>query len=142
MADIIKHMTPDRAFEDAYPQVSSSLANRTAHPVPFEQKAIFPFSCFAFFLHPAAVSHQEDPHLLPRLLHPFLHGERPPVQNAHAKAIALWRAEIISDKWSLSCNSFPNSFVSQERFLPFLDMFQKDSVRVEVCRSIMEVFIK
>lgn len=34
------------------------------------------------------------------------------------------------------------SLVSQERFLPFLDMFQKDSVRVEVCRSIMEVFIK
>lgn len=30
----------------------------------------------------------------------------------------------------------------QERFLPFLDMFQKDSVRVEVCKSIMEVFIK
>lgn len=27
LADIIKHMTPDRAFEDAYPQVSSSLAN-------------------------------------------------------------------------------------------------------------------
>ncbi len=35
-----------------------------------------------------------------------------------------------------------NVSVSQERFLPFLDMFQKDSVRVEVCRSIMEVFIK
>lgn len=32
--------------------------------------------------------------------------------------------------------------VLQERFLPFLDMFQKDSVRVEVCRAIMEVFIK
>uniref|UniRef100_A0A669D9H7 VPS35 endosomal protein-sorting factor-like n=1 Tax=Oreochromis niloticus TaxID=8128 RepID=A0A669D9H7_ORENI len=32
--------------------------------------------------------------------------------------------------------------VLQERFLPFLDMFQKDSVRVEVCKSIMEVFIK
>ena len=29
LADIIKHMTPDRAFEDAYRQVSSSLANRT-----------------------------------------------------------------------------------------------------------------
>ncbi|MEQ2186198.1 VPS35 endosomal protein-sorting factor-like, partial [Goodea atripinnis] len=29
----------------------------------------------------------------------------------------------------------------RERFLPFLDMFQKDSVRVEVCKSIMEVFI-
>lgn len=37
---------------------------------------------------------------------------------------------------------FSNVAVSQERFLPFLDMFQKDSVRVEVCRSIMEVFIK
>lgn len=27
LADIIKHMTPDRAFEDAYPQVSSSFAH-------------------------------------------------------------------------------------------------------------------
>uniref|UniRef100_A0A4W4H174 VPS35 endosomal protein-sorting factor-like n=1 Tax=Electrophorus electricus TaxID=8005 RepID=A0A4W4H174_ELEEL len=31
--------------------------------------------------------------------------------------------------------------VHSEKFLPFLDMFQKDSVRVEVCKSIMEVFI-
>lgn len=30
LADIIKHMTPDRAFEDAYPQVSSSFAH-TVH---------------------------------------------------------------------------------------------------------------
>lgn len=30
----------------------------------------------------------------------------------------------------------------QEKFLPFLDMFQKDSVRVDVCKSIMDVFIK
>lgn len=29
LADVIKHMTPDRAFEDAYPQVGSSLAERT-----------------------------------------------------------------------------------------------------------------
>lgn len=27
LADIIKHMTPDRAFEDAYPQVTSSFAH-------------------------------------------------------------------------------------------------------------------
>lgn len=27
LADIIKHMTPDRAFEDAYPQVSSTFAH-------------------------------------------------------------------------------------------------------------------
>uniref|UniRef100_A0A8C3Y6S3 VPS35 endosomal protein-sorting factor-like n=1 Tax=Catharus ustulatus TaxID=91951 RepID=A0A8C3Y6S3_CATUS len=30
----------------------------------------------------------------------------------------------------------------QEKFLPFLDMFQKESVRVEVCKCIMESFIK
>nr|XP_023864427.1 UPF0505 protein C16orf62 homolog isoform X1 [Salvelinus alpinus] len=30
---------------------------------------------------------------------------------------------------------------SMERFLPFVDMFQKDSVRVKVCLSIMDVFI-
>uniref|UniRef100_A0A669R2H5 VPS35 endosomal protein-sorting factor-like n=1 Tax=Phasianus colchicus TaxID=9054 RepID=A0A669R2H5_PHACC len=29
----------------------------------------------------------------------------------------------------------------QEKFLPFLDMFQKESVRVEVCKCIMESFI-
>lgn len=27
LADIIKHMTPDRAFEDAYPQVTSTFAH-------------------------------------------------------------------------------------------------------------------
>ena len=31
LADIIKHMTPDRAFEDAYPQVTSSSAHTYVH---------------------------------------------------------------------------------------------------------------
>ncbi|XP_026101262.1 UPF0505 protein C16orf62 homolog isoform X1 [Carassius auratus] len=70
LADIIKHMTPDRAFEDAYPQLQSVI------------KKILP--------------HFQDFSVL----------------------------------------------FSMEKFLPFLDMFQKDSVRVEVCKSIMEVFIK
>ncbi|XP_028990789.1 VPS35 endosomal protein-sorting factor-like isoform X2 [Betta splendens] len=70
LTDIIKHMTPDRAFEDAYPQLQSVI-----------RKVLL-------YLHDFSV------------------------------------------------------LFSMERFLPFLDMFQKDSVRVEVCRSIMEVFIK
>ncbi|KAJ4925902.1 hypothetical protein JOQ06_008088, partial [Pogonophryne albipinna] len=70
LADAIKHMTPDRAFEDAYPQLQSVI-----------RKILTYFQDFSVLF-------------------------------------------------------------SMERFLPFLDMFQKDSVRVEVCRSIMEVFIK
>ncbi|XP_048869187.1 VPS35 endosomal protein-sorting factor-like isoform X2 [Brienomyrus brachyistius] len=70
LSDIIKHMTPDRAFEDAYPQLRSVINKILSH------------------------------------FHDF------------------------------------SVLFSMERFLPFLDMFQKDSVRVEVCRSIMEVFIK
>nr|XP_046233365.1 VPS35 endosomal protein-sorting factor-like isoform X2 [Scatophagus argus] len=70
LADVIKHMTPDRAFEDAYPQLQSVIS-----------KILIYFHNFSVLF-------------------------------------------------------------SMERFLPFLDMFQKDSVRVEVCRSIMEVFIK
>ncbi|KAL2101771.1 hypothetical protein ACEWY4_003532 [Coilia grayii] len=70
LSDIIKHMTPDRAFEDAYPQLQSVI-----------RKILTYFHDFSILF-------------------------------------------------------------SMERFLPFLDMFQKDSVRVEVCRSIMEVFIK
>uniref|UniRef100_A0A7N6AFY4 VPS35 endosomal protein-sorting factor-like n=1 Tax=Anabas testudineus TaxID=64144 RepID=A0A7N6AFY4_ANATE len=70
LADIIKHMTPDRAFEDAYPQLQSVIRKILTY------------------------------------VHDF------------------------------------SVLFSMERFLPFLDMFQKDSVRVEVCRSIMEVFIK
>uniref|UniRef100_A0A665UVW2 VPS35 endosomal protein-sorting factor-like n=1 Tax=Echeneis naucrates TaxID=173247 RepID=A0A665UVW2_ECHNA len=70
LADIIKHMTPDRAFEDAYPQLQSVI-----------RKILNYFHDFSVLF-------------------------------------------------------------SMERFLSFLDMFQKDSVRVEVCRSIMEVFIK
>ncbi|XP_027885160.1 VPS35 endosomal protein-sorting factor-like isoform X2 [Xiphophorus couchianus] len=70
LADIIKHMTPDRAFEEAYPQLQSVI-----------RKILTYFHDFSVLF-------------------------------------------------------------SMERFLPFLDMFQKDSVRVEVCKSIMEVFIK
>ncbi|KAL6094475.1 vps35l [Pungitius sinensis] len=70
LADIIKHMTPDRAFEDAYPQLQSVIGKVLAY-----------------------------------------------------------------------CHDFSVLF-SMERFLPFLDMFQKDSVRVEVCRSIMDIFIR
>uniref|UniRef100_A0A672FKZ1 VPS35 endosomal protein-sorting factor-like n=1 Tax=Salarias fasciatus TaxID=181472 RepID=A0A672FKZ1_SALFA len=70
LADMIKHMTPDRAFEDAYPQLQSVI-----------QKILTYFHDFSVLF-------------------------------------------------------------SMERFLPFLDMFQKDSMRLEVCKSIMEVFIK
>ncbi|NWQ80139.1 CP062 protein, partial [Columbina picui] len=70
LADVIKHMTPDRAFEDAYPQLQSII-----------QKVI-------------------------TYIHDF------------------------------------SLLFSVEKFLPFLDMFQKESVRVEVCKCIMESFIK
>lgn len=30
----------------------------------------------------------------------------------------------------------------QDKFLPFVDMFQKESVKVDVCKSIMESFVK
>uniref|UniRef100_A0A663ER11 VPS35 endosomal protein-sorting factor-like n=1 Tax=Aquila chrysaetos chrysaetos TaxID=223781 RepID=A0A663ER11_AQUCH len=67
LADVIKHMTPDRAFEDAYPQVNNLFCQ-----------------------------------ICKNLMCVFL----------------------------------------DEKFLPFLDMFQKESVRVEVCKCIMESFIK
>ncbi|KAM4697629.1 VPS35 endosomal protein-sorting factor-like [Rhinophrynus dorsalis] len=70
LADVIKHMTPDRAFEDAYPQLQSVITKVIAH-----------FQDFAVLF-------------------------------------------------------------SVEKFLPFLDMFQKESVRVEVCKCIMEAFIR
>lgn len=31
---------------------------------------------------------------------------------------------------------------SMDKFLPFLDMFQKDSVKVDVCKVIMEAFVR
>ncbi|XP_045704809.1 VPS35 endosomal protein-sorting factor-like isoform X2 [Phyllostomus hastatus] len=70
LADVIKHMTPDRAFEDSYPQLRSII-----------KKVITHFHDFSVLF-------------------------------------------------------------TVEKFLPFLDMFQKESVRVEVCKCIMEVFIK
>ncbi|XP_054246916.1 VPS35 endosomal protein-sorting factor-like isoform X4 [Indicator indicator] len=70
LADVIKHMTPDRAFEEAYPQLQSII-----------QKVITYINDFSLLF-------------------------------------------------------------SVEKFLPFLDMFQKESVRVEVCKCIMESFIK
>ncbi|XP_018423398.1 PREDICTED: UPF0505 protein C16orf62-like [Nanorana parkeri] len=70
LADIIKHMTPDRAFEGAYPQLQSVIT-----------KVIAYFQDFSVLFY-------------------------------------------------------------VEKFLPFLDMFQKESVRVEVCKCIMEAFNK
>ncbi|XP_063286402.1 VPS35 endosomal protein-sorting factor-like [Pelobates fuscus] len=70
LSDVIKHMTPDRAFENAYPQLQSVITK--------------------------VISHFHDFSIL----------------------------------------------FSVEKFLPFLDMFQKESVRVEVCKRIMEAFIR
>uniref|UniRef100_A0A8C5VKZ5 VPS35 endosomal protein-sorting factor-like n=1 Tax=Microcebus murinus TaxID=30608 RepID=A0A8C5VKZ5_MICMU len=70
LADVIKHMTPDRAFEESYPQLQLIIKKVIAH------------------------------------FHDF------------------------------------SVLFSVEKFLPFLDMFQKESVRVEVCKCIMEAFIK
>ncbi|XP_056017683.1 VPS35 endosomal protein-sorting factor-like [Ostrea edulis] len=70
LADIIKHMTPDRAFEDYYSQLQSVVTKILAH------------------------------------IHDF------------------------------------SLLFSIEKFLPFVDMFQKESVKVEVCKNIMEVFVK
>ena len=33
-------------------------------------------------------------------------------------------------------------FLLQEKFLPFIDMFQKESVKVEVCKNVAEAFNK
>ncbi|XP_064636614.1 VPS35 endosomal protein-sorting factor-like [Lineus longissimus] len=70
LADIIKHMSPDRAFEDHYPQLQSVVSKVLAH------------------------------------IHDF------------------------------------SALFALDKFLPFIDMFQKESVKVEVCKSIMEAFIK
>ncbi|XP_052347154.1 VPS35 endosomal protein-sorting factor-like isoform X2 [Oncorhynchus keta] len=69
LSDIIKHIMPDRAFEDAYAQLQSVI-----------RKILTYFHDFSILF-------------------------------------------------------------SMERFLPFVDMSQKDSVRVEVCLSIMDIFI-
>ena len=34
------------------------------------------------------------------------------------------------------------SCFSQDKFLPFVDMFQKESIKVDVCKLIMEAFVK
>ncbi|XP_076459289.1 VPS35 endosomal protein-sorting factor-like [Babylonia areolata] len=70
LADIIKHMTPDRAFEDHYPYLQSVMAKILTHMTDFSE-------LFAL-----------------------------------------------------------------DKFLPFLDMFQRDSIKVEVCKSVLESFGK
>ncbi|KAK3713118.1 hypothetical protein RRG08_036730 [Elysia crispata] len=70
LGDIIKHMTPDRAYEDFYPQLQSVITKILAH--------------------------QHDFSLL----------------------------------------------FSLEKFLPFVDMFQKEAIKVEVCKNIFESFSK
>ena len=33
-------------------------------------------------------------------------------------------------------------FSLQDKFLPFLDMFQKETIKVDVCKLVMEAFVK
>ncbi|XP_052263042.1 VPS35 endosomal protein-sorting factor-like isoform X1 [Dreissena polymorpha] len=68
LTDVIKHMTPDRAFEEFYPQLQSIVAKILVH------------------------------------IHDF------------------------------------STLFALEKFLPFIDMFQKESVRVDVCKTIAEAF--
>ncbi|KAK3583633.1 hypothetical protein CHS0354_039460 [Potamilus streckersoni] len=68
--DIIKHMTPDRAFEDFYPQLQSIVSKILSH------------------------------------VHDF------------------------------------SMLFSLDKFLPFIDMFQKETAKVEVCKNIVEAFTK
>ncbi|XP_064600257.1 VPS35 endosomal protein-sorting factor-like [Liolophura sinensis] len=70
LADVIKHMMPDRAFEEFYPQLHSIVSKILVH------------------------------------IHDF------------------------------------SLLFSLDKFLPFVDMFQKESVKVDVCKSIMESFVK
>lgn len=70
LGDIIKHMTPDRVFENHYPQLQSVIDRALSH------------------IHDFAV------------------------------------------------------LFSMDKFLPFVDMFQKESVKVDVCKLIMEAFVK
>ncbi|XP_067673421.1 VPS35 endosomal protein-sorting factor-like [Haliotis asinina] len=70
LADIIKHMTPDRVFEDFYPQMLSVVSKILAHQHNFT--ALF----------------------------------------------------------------------SLEKFLPFMDMFQRENVKVDACKTVAEAFAK
>ncbi|XP_074647304.1 VPS35 endosomal protein-sorting factor-like [Tubulanus polymorphus] len=70
LSDIIKHLTPDRVFEDYYSQLQSIMSKVLVH------------------------------------VHDF------------------------------------SLLFSVEKFLPFIDMFQKDVIKVEVCKNIMDAFIK
>ncbi|CAH1794199.1 unnamed protein product [Owenia fusiformis] len=70
LGDIIKHLTPDRAFEDHYPQLQSVVSKLLSH------------------------------------MHNF------------------------------------SVLFGLDKFLPLIDMFQRDSVKVEVCKNIMEAFVK
>ncbi|ELT89239.1 hypothetical protein CAPTEDRAFT_99699, partial [Capitella teleta] len=70
LGDIIKHMTPDRAYEDHYPQLISILNKVMAH-----------------------------------------------------------------------CKDFSQLF-ALEKFLPFIDMFQKESIKVDACKMIAECYVR
>ncbi|KAL9957403.1 hypothetical protein ACROYT_G039035 [Oculina patagonica] len=70
IGDVIKHMTPERSFEQHYPQLQSIMSKVLDH------------------------------------IHDF------------------------------------SILVAMDKFLPFLDMFQKETIKVDVCKLIMEAFVK
>lgn len=63
-------MTPDRAFEDAYPQVCKKHTRDDVDDDVDDVSTIHPLS----FVFSAAVSDKQDPHLFPWLLGALLYG--------------------------------------------------------------------
>lgn len=89
--DIIKHMTPDRAFENHYPELMSIINRILTHMTDF-----------------------------------------PTLFSMVTTSVVMVMFTITM----VMCWLLP-----QDKFLPFMDLLQKDSVKVEVCQNVVKSFI-
>ncbi|KAK2491621.1 hypothetical protein MC885_001898, partial [Smutsia gigantea] len=69
LADVIKHMTPDRAFEDSYPQLQSIIKKVIAHFHDFSSVRVEVCKCIMEVF----IKHQQEPTKDPVILNALLH---------------------------------------------------------------------
>ena len=89
--DIIKHMTPDRAFESHYPKLVSVVNKIIAHMTDFS--ALF---------------------------------------SMVSSILEFTEVQGVMIAYGILC--------LQDKFLPFIDLFQKEHIKVEVCMNVIRAF--
>lgn len=102
MNDILSHLTPNRAFEDHYPELKNVVERIVANVNDFEGLMTMVST----------------------------------ISNDDKFKIATNKKSLVA---AIDLPYIPSN-IFQDNFLPVIDLFQKESVKLDVCKSIMGVY--